>query len=159
MIRRGPSLVACLFASAASALLGGCASEQPAVVGDLAFPVLVLFEDSGVVRHDDAADLRTMSTQRVVGSNSPPFLVDSRLDVYRLDRLASVHGGLWLMANPSGHTEVTFELVRIAQADVARAQALIAERDPRLRSGDEPEARRRLLEATTLAAMLAAVDR
>ena len=101
----------------------------PASVDALAFPVLVLFEQSGVVRHDDAADLRTMSVQRVVGSNSAPFLIDSRLDIYRLEKLASVHGGMWLMANPSGTTEVTFELMRVAQADAAQARRLIAERD------------------------------
>ena len=51
------------------------------------------------MRHDDAVELRTMSVQRVVNAHSPPYLIDSRLDLYRLEQLQSVHGGLWLMVD------------------------------------------------------------
>ena len=137
-----------------------CGGPPPPVSVDaLAFPVLVLFEQSGVVRHDDGADLRTMSVQRVVGSNSSPFLIDSRLDIYRLEKLASVHGGMWLMANPSGNTEVTFELMRVAQADAAQARRLIAERDGGLRHDPDPAKLAALARAGTLAEMLAVLGR
>jgi hypothetical protein len=43
-------------------------------------------------------------------NNQAPVLVDSAFNIYSLDNLRSVHGGLWLMANPSGATDVTFEL-------------------------------------------------
>ena len=148
--------VAC-FICVSSLACGG--PPPPASVDALAFPVLVLFEQSGVVRHDDAADLRTMSVQRVVGSNSPPFLIDSRLDIYRLEKLASVHGGMWLMANPSGTTEVTFELMRVAQADAAQARRLIAERDGGLRNDPDPAKLAALERAGTLAEMLSVVGR
>jgi hypothetical protein len=142
-----------------AALLGGCTPPAPPTVDGLAFPVLVLFEQSGTVRHDDAADLGSMSVQRVAGSNSAPFLIDARFDIYRLEQLQSVHGGLWLMANPSGRTEVTFELAREAQGDAERARALILEREPRLRSGNDAQAAARLAQASTWEAMLAAIDR
>ena len=89
----------------------------------------------------------------------PPFLIDSRLDIYRLEKLASVHGGMWLMANPSGTTEVTFELMRVAQADVAQARRLIAERDGGLRNDPDPAKLAALERAATLAEMLSVVGR
>ena len=145
------------FICVSSLACGG--PPPPASVDALQFPVLVLFEQSGVVSHDDAADLRTMSVQRVVGSNSPPFLIDSRLDTYRLEKLASVHGGMWLLANPSGTTKVTFELMRVAQADAAQARRLIAERDGGLRNDPDPAKLAALERAGTLAEMLSVVGR
>jgi hypothetical protein len=148
---RASALLAALFAA--------CTPAPPPSVEGLAFPVLVLFEQSGTVRHDDAADLHSMAVQRVAGSNSAPFLVDARFDIYRLERLQSVHGGLWLMANPTGSTEVTFELVREARADAAQARALILQREPRLRGGMDTDAAFRLTRATTWPAMLEAIGR
>lgn len=138
-----------------AAVLGACTPPPPPTVESLAFPVLVLFEQSGTVRHDDATDLRSMSVQRVAGSNSAPYLIDARLDIYRLERLQSVHRGLWLMANPSGRTEVTFELLREARGE----RALILQREPRLRSGTDSDAATRLAQATSWPAMLEAIGR
>jgi hypothetical protein len=153
-------LVVLLRASAALLLaaLGACRSQPPRVE-DLAYPVLVLFERSGTVRHDAVADLRSMAVQRVLGSESPPWLIDSRLDIYRLERLESVHGGLWLMANPSARTQVRFDLVRVARADAVQARGLIVERDPTLRAGNDPVRRLRIEEAATLATMLVALQK
>lgn len=148
-----------LVATTLAALLAACKPAPPPTPESLAYPVLVLFEQSGVVRHDDVADLREMSTQRVINSNSAPFLVDSKLDVYRLEKLASTHGGLWLMANPVGHTEVTFELARVAQGDAAQARKLIAERDVDFQYQGDDAAKQRLAQAQTFAAMLAAIGR
>lgn len=139
-------------------LLGGCAPPAPPTAADLDYPVIVLFERSGIVAHDDATDLRTMSVQRIVHSHTPPYLVDSRLDIYRLHKLSSVHGGLWLMTHPSGHSEVDFELERVARADAAQARRLIAARDPTLRAGADPATLTRLQQAGTLAAMRAALE-
>jgi hypothetical protein len=148
-----------VWALAFCALLAACKPPPPPTAEQLAFPVLVLFPDSGVVRHDDAADLKQMSTQRVAGANSAPYLIDSNLDVYRLDRLESVHGGLWLMANPVGRTEVTFELVREARADAAKARELLTEREIRLRGADGAPMRQKLAAAGTLREMLVAIGR
>lgn len=143
----------------ASVLLGmllgaACSAPPPVLAEDLAYPVLVLFPQSGSVRHDDTADLRMMGVQRVMGYDGTVMLIDSRLDIYRLDGLASTHSGLWLMAHPSGRTEVRFELHRIGQADIEQARRLILEREPTLRDSAEPVPRASLLQASTLQAML-----
>lgn len=143
---------ACL---AACMLLGAaCSAPPPVSPEDLAYPVLVLFPQSGSVRHDDAADLRVMSVQRVMGANGAVMLIDSRLDIYRLDKLESTHSGLWLMAHPNGQTDVGFELQRIGRADIEQARRLILEREPSLRGAGEPAPRAAVLKATSLQAML-----
>jgi hypothetical protein len=43
-------------------------------------------------------------------NDQAPVLVDSDFNIYSLDHFRSMHGGLWLMANPSGTTEVAFKL-------------------------------------------------
>ncbi len=141
------------------ALLVGCKAPSPLTINDLNYPVLVLFEQSGGVRHDDARDLSVMSVQRVMASNSPPFLIDSHLDIYRLDKLGSEHSGLWLMANPNGQTEVHFDLQRVSLADVAKARQLILARDPTLRSQDGAPLREKVEQARTLKAMLEVIGK
>ena len=142
-----------------AALLSACAPPPPPTVEGLAFPVLVLFEQGDPVRHDDPTGLRTMAVQRVVNAHTPPFLVDARLDIYRLEQLQSVHGGLWLMANPSGPTEVSFTLARVAQGDAEQARGLIAARTWAIREGGDQDAAARLARAGTLAQMLEAIGR
>ncbi|HET7843746.1 MAG TPA: hypothetical protein VFL14_06325 [Xanthomonadales bacterium] len=148
-----------LLVPALAALLAACKPTPPPTANDLAYPVLVLWEAGGVVRHDDAKDLQVMSTGRVVNANSPPFLVDSRLDVYRLDKLASTHGGMWLMANPVGRTDVTFELALEKQGDAELARRLIAERDVDFRYQGDAAAKEKLAQSRTLAQMLDAIGR
>ncbi|MEZ5461218.1 hypothetical protein [Dokdonella sp.] len=135
-------------------LLAGCAPPPPVMPADLAYPVLVLFPQSGSVRHDDAADLKIMSVQRVMGAHGEVYLIDSRLDIYRLDKLESEHSGIWLMAHPNGRTEVRFDLQRIATADAIRARQLIVDRDARMKSADGATLRTTMLEATSMKDML-----
>jgi hypothetical protein len=51
-----------------------------------------------------------MHTNYVVLSEATPVLIDSQFKIYAVERLRSTHNDMWLMAHPSGLTEVTFEL-------------------------------------------------
>ena len=82
------------------------------------------------------------------------MLIDSRVDIYRLDKLESTHSGLWLMAHPNGQTDVDFELQRIDRADIVQARRLMLERESRLRGAAATELRAALSQAGTLEAML-----
>lgn len=138
--------------------LVGCGKEPAPRIEDLAYPVLVLFDKSGGVLHDDAVDLGTMSTQRVVMADEAPYLIDSRLDLYRLRSLRSTHGNAWLMLHPRGRTEVTFELERVSRADVAAARQWIETFDRNLTYAEDREERlERLRDADSLKALLDAV--
>jgi len=142
----------------AAVLLGGCAKPAPPRPEDLAYPVLVLFAESGAVAHRDRADLSRMSLQRILNAHDAPMLVDSRLDVYRLVDLQSTHNFLWQMANPVGHTDVEFKMERVAEGDAARVRALIEEREVGTRHADDRAQRlARLAQAPTLQAMMVAV--
>jgi hypothetical protein len=141
------------------AAIAGCAAAPAPTPADLAYPVLVLFEQGGGVRHDDAEDLSKMRVQRIMAAGDAVFLVDSRLDIYRLDKLESVHSGIWLMAHPSDFTEVRFDLQRVASADARMARKLISECEYRLRSNEDPSLHVALEKAETLQAMLKVIDR
>jgi len=143
-----------LIVTTVAGLLAGCAKPPPPKAADLAYPVLVLFEQSGAVRHDNAGDLAMMAIQRVMASASSPLLIDSRLDIYRLDDLESVHSGLWLMANPSGLSEVRFVLQRVSTADLRRARQLIA-----ARARVDAQAMARIAQANSLAELIAAIGK
>jgi hypothetical protein len=139
--------------------LAGCAAHPAPTVDDLTYPVLVLFAQGGSVRHDDAADLSRMRVQRIMAAGDAVFLIDSRLDIYRLDKLESVHSGIWLMAHPNGITEVHFELQKVSGADVGMARKLLSEREYRLRSGEDPSLHAALEKAETLQDLLQVIDR
>jgi len=51
-----------------------------------------------------------MHTNYVVLSEGTPVLIDSQFKIYAMEGLRSTHNGMWLMAHPSGLTEVMFEL-------------------------------------------------
>jgi hypothetical protein len=53
------ALLACVLAT----MIVACSQAPPPTANDLVYPVLVLFEESGAMRHDDAGDLRIMSVR------------------------------------------------------------------------------------------------
>jgi hypothetical protein len=141
------------------AAMAGCAAPAAPTPADLAYPVLVLFEQGGGVRHDDVRDLSMMRVQRIMAAGDAVFLIDSRLDIYRLEKLESVHSGIWLMAHPGDLTEVSFVLLKVASADAGMARKLLGEREYRLRRGEDPSMHAALEKAETLQAMLQVIDR
>jgi hypothetical protein len=94
------------FAAAAWALflsLAGCPKPPPPppaapTVADLNFPAAVLYTSSSCVVYKDAADLGVMNISFVINAKSPPVLIDSKLNIFTLEKLRSTHGDLWLMA-------------------------------------------------------------
>ena len=67
-----------------------------------------------------------MHTNNLTLNNEPPRLIDSSFNIFTMENLRSVHGGLWLMANPVAITEVTFDLKK-QKSGRAEAQRLCAE--------------------------------
>ena len=67
-----------------------------------------------------------MHTNYLTLNDRDPRLIDSRLNVFALEKLRSIHGGLWLMTHPSEITEVTFAL-KSQKSGRADAQRLFAE--------------------------------
>lgn len=92
----------------------------------LQFPVVVLFGNSSVRVCSSADDLKKMHTNNLTLNNETPHLIDSSFNIFTMENLRSVHGGLWLMANPVAITEVTFELKR-QKSGRTEAQRLFAE--------------------------------
>lgn len=105
-------------------LLSGCSPKPlpPPKVEDLHFPVAVLYENTRVEICKDAADLHVMNVSRVRMFKDPPVLIDSGFAIYTLENLRSTHGGLWHMVNPTGLTEVLFDLKRAAKSGVEAAR-------------------------------------
>ena len=107
-------------------LLTSCSKPPAPKMEKLQFPVIVLFENSSVRACSNADELKRMHTNNLTLNNKPPHLIDSRFQVFRMENLRSIHGGLWLMANPVAMTEVTFELKQ-QKSGRAEAQRLCAE--------------------------------
>lgn len=105
----------------------GCRKPVPAPkIENLAFPVVVLFENSSVLLCADREGLTRMHTNSLNLNHQDPWLIDSNCGVFTMEKLRSVHNGFWLMANPIALTEVTFEL-KPQKSGRAEAQRLFAE--------------------------------
>jgi hypothetical protein len=147
------------------ALLAGCqrtpvspATSQPSV-SDLQFPVAVIFGRASVVKFTDSADLGKMLVQNLISIDGPPALIDSHFAIYHLAKLRSTHNGLWLMANPTGITPVTFELQRDPESGIAAARTLLRSRlDDQTWRTDLEQQRHQLDSQQTLDAMLKIVQ-
>ena len=148
------------------ALFAGCqrAAPPPAPAGpsvaDLQFPVAVIFGNASIVTYKDAEDLSAMWMVNYLAVDGPPPLIDSRFAVYRLAKLASTHGGLWMMVHPAGVTPVTFELERAPanRASKRLAPSLRAYLDQETWRSDLEEKRKELAAKKTLPEMLAIVQ-
>ena len=90
-------------------LCAGCSKKSPPKIESLQFPAVILFGNSATRVCKDPADRTTMHTNYLVLSEGTPVLIDSQFKIYAVERLRSTHNGMWLMAHPSGLTEVTFE--------------------------------------------------
>jgi hypothetical protein len=144
------------------ALLSGCRSKPPPPplkVADLHFPVVVIFGKASVVKFASAEALGTMSIGSLNAVIGPPPLIDSTFTVYTLTKLGSTHNGLWLMANPTGVTPVTFELERAPKSGLEAARELMRLRlEEQTWRTDLDEKRRALAAEQTLAGMFAIVN-
>ena len=99
----------------------GCSKPPVPKMEKLQFPVVVLFENSSVRLSSGPDELKRMHTNNLTLNNEPPRLIDSKFKVFTMENLRSIHGGLWLMANPVAITEVTFDL---KQQKSGRAEAV-----------------------------------
>ena len=97
--------------SLAAVLLVSCHEKEAAPkIEALRFPVVMLFGNASTRVCKERGELTNMHTNYLTLNSEPPVLIDSDFKIYSLDHFQSVHGGLWLMAHPSGATDVTFEL-------------------------------------------------
>ena len=91
--------------------VGSCSRDKPAPkIEALHFPVVILFGNASIRLCKGPSELTRMHSNYLTLNDQTPVLVDSDFNVYSLDNFRAVHGGLWLMANPSGATDVTFKL-------------------------------------------------
>jgi hypothetical protein len=135
----------------------GCTKKPspPPKIADLHFPVAVLYSNSSTVSYKDAADLGVMHMNLIIMTDQRPALIDSNFEIYTLDHLRSTHGGLWLMAHPSGTTEVEFTLTRAAKTGLEAARnAMRAQLDMQTWRDDLEKRRAALAKQTTLNGML-----
>jgi len=138
-------------------LLAGCGAKPapPPPVTDLHFPVVVFFGQTSMGTFKDADDLGTMNMNQLNAVTGPPPLVDSQFAVYHLAKLGSTHGGLWLMAHPSGVTPVTFELQRAETSGIEAARGLMRQwLDQQTWRTDLDQQRRALATEKTFSGML-----
>lgn len=105
----------------------------------------------------EAAELTRMHTNYLTLNDSAPILIDSEFKIYSLDNFRSMHGGLSLMANPSGATDVTFEL-KAQKSGREAARGLLARQLEKQTWRDDLESARHALAAKqTLLEMIDAV--
>lgn len=146
-------------ATAAILVLGSFATCRPrSSIESLHYPVVILFENSSARLCSGPADFKKMHTNYVVLNNQPPVLIDSDFKIYVLNHFRSIHGGLWLMANPSGLTEVAFDLDS-KKSGLTEARRLF---DQQLRKqtwrSDQSKALERLSRSQTLVEMKQAIS-
>ena len=125
-----PAIASSLAVLLASLILFTSCTRKPAptppppppTVSDLHFPVAVLYPNSYNQLFKDATDLHFMLTNLVISLDAPPLLIDSNFLICTMDRLKTIHGGLWLMTHPVGVTEVTFTLARAPRSGLEAAR-------------------------------------
>ena len=147
--------------AALAVLLAGCRAkpQPPPTVADLHFPVVVLFENAPATIFQNAADLGTMRIGYLHALKGPPPLIDSSFHIYTLSGLASTHGGLWLLANPTGVTPVTFQLEPSPKSGLAAARELMRSRlEAQTWRRDLDQKRAALATQQTLAGLIATVN-
>jgi hypothetical protein len=139
MVRERRSGLPVLALAAWAGAFLGC-SREPEVVpaAVLKFPVVLIAGASAAhtVSHRadvvaNSKDLGTMRVERLSNlpdpdANDPPLVIDSSASVFAMENIEGEHGGLWMMANPTGMMPIRYQLVRHEPSGIAAARALIA---------------------------------
>lgn len=134
--------------SLALVLLVSCSEKETAPkIEALRFPVVMLFGNASTRVCKERAELTKMHTNYLTLNSELRVLIDSDFKIYSLDHFQSVHGGLWLMAHPSGATDVTFEL-KAQKSGREIARELFARQLEKQTWRDDLESRRKALAAT-----------
>ena len=138
--------------------LPACKKDEPAPkINALKFPVAVLFSNAATRFCEEPGELTKMHSNYITLNNAAPMAIDSQFKIYLLDGFRSTHGGLWLMANPSGATEVTFDL-KPQKSGRENARALFAQHlQKQTWRSDLAEEQKSLAGKQTLAEMVAVV--
>lgn len=143
-------------------LLIGC-KEKPAPpaskLEEIRFPAVMLFSSSSIRICNDRNELTNLHTNYLKLNEGSPTLIDSEFKIYSLDQFQSVHGGLWLMANPSAMTEVKFELKAQASGQEKARELLVRQLEKQTGRDDLEERRKALASKQTLLEMAAALER
>lgn len=148
-----------LITLAAAAL--GCSPAKPSppavVEPAMVFPMIVVFPGKQLVIWHDASDFKTMHTNIL---NNPslgdPVLIDGKAGIFDVREMSSTKGGAWHMLNPVAMSPITFKLTRREPSGIAAARELIAGCEHLTGSGDEPEIRRHITAAASVAEIIKA---
>ena len=169
-MKRGFSFVA--LASAALALLGCKGEPKPDPVSRLSFPVVLV---TGTKPNNEVAHrARVMASADELGHmrvelysglsdptrNDPPIVIDSKAAIYDMKEIKGEHGGLWMMANPTGMMPIQFKLVPREESglEVARTLVLACTYLDYVMDSDQREQRReRIRRAVSMQEIAAAV--
>jgi hypothetical protein len=112
----------------------GCAAKPAVVpVEKLTFPVVLIYRDQKTLEcsqtefNSDAAELGLMGVQHYLflPESEPLYVVDSSGRVCEMREIKGQHGGLWLMANPSGLMPIKFTLVERKETGTEAARQLL----------------------------------
>jgi hypothetical protein len=136
-MRKALSLLAC---SAWMGSLLGCSSGPVVVpVDSLTFPVVLVTgtRPTLFVAHVarvvvDKEDLSRMRSELYSGlsdtaATDPPIVIDAAAKVADMTQIKGEHGGLWMMAHPTGMMPIRFTLVQRKDQGIEAARALIAD--------------------------------
>jgi hypothetical protein len=170
-MKKALSLLAC---AAWIGSLPGC-SRAPVVVPaeSLTFPVVLVVgtRPTLFVAHVarvvvDAEDLGHMRSELYSGlsdteATDPPIVIDAGARIADMTGIKGAHGGLWMMAHPTGMMPITFTLLQRKEQGVEAARALIA--DSQFIGPDLDQERRqlrseRIRQATNMAEIVAIVN-
>jgi len=136
----------------------GCSDEPGPKIDGLQFPVVVLFGNAATRLCNEPSELTNMHSNYIVLNSETPALIDSAFKIYAMERLRSVHTSLWLMANPSGATDVTFELEPTSSGREAAREFFARQLEKQTRLHDLAARRSRLATEQTLLGMLMLVQ-
>jgi hypothetical protein len=57
----------------------------------------------------------------------PPIVIDANAAILDMKDIAGEHGGMWMMANPTGLMPIRYNLVRREQTGIEAARGLVAD--------------------------------
>ena len=114
----------------------------------------------------DREDLSRMRSELFSGlsdttATDPPIVIDSNAKLADMTQIKGEHGGLWMMAHPTGMMPIQFTLIQRKQQGVEEARKLIADCEyigPDLDKERRQLRSERIRRATSMAEIVAIVN-
>lgn len=120
-----PKYILTAIGALLAALTGCKGTPREVPVGELAFPVVVIYGETSAQLSPDADDLGRMRVERYMSLPERLLVIDASARVYEMSEIEAQRGAAWMMMHPTGTMPIALKLRAHGAGGLDEARGLV----------------------------------